>query len=335
MKKQVAMSIVAGSLLFSNAVQADAQTRPSDLPRKIQSYDAELKQSVYAYDKANYKVIKLAQGKKITIVERKVLDGYDYLIAKGNIYIPINNNTVTIKKKLPGKVDYNKYRMSKTLQSELKKLGTNHRDYANYKRDAISYEKEMKRSIDGFIPSLLAVKLHHQTTIPGGIEGPETMTYKQWISTNYAPNNPGKVKCPVLKGNKLNLFSDAFKNHYFATNSKRLNTTAPGQVADFQRPVCKMTGTGYGYFLSNGNVGYSLTANYPMKVKDTAVIATYPYSYKTMIAKLGKPTSVKHVVNKVDETQVTYNKDKHDGYKVVVGFDRYKGDFKYMIKVKD
>ncbi|MBC9875662.1 MULTISPECIES: hypothetical protein [Staphylococcaceae] len=333
MKKQIVMGIVAGSLLLSNS--AHAETRPSDLPRKIQSYEAVLKQSVYAFDKANYNVIKLYKGRKITIVERKVLDGYDYLIAKGNIYIPINNNTVAIKKKVAGKVNYNTYRMSKTLQSELKKLGPNHRDYANYKRDAISYEKEMKRSIDAFLPSLIAVKLHKQTTIPAGLEGPDTMTYKQWASSNYAPSPVRKVTCPVSKGNKLNLFSNSFINHFFGTNSYRLNTTAPGQSLNYERPVCKMTGTGFGYFLSNGNVGYSLTANYPMKVKQTAVIATYPYSYKTIIDKFGKPTSVKHVVNRVDETQVTYNADKHNGYKVIVGFDRYKGNLKYMIKVRD
>lgn len=80
-------------------------------------------------------------------------------------------------------------------------------------------------------------------------------------------------------------------------------------------------------------MGYSIKSNY--NVKDVYVFPIKSYSYKQVISKLGRPTNEKYITKGVHEYQAIYNSNPHNGFKVIVGFDQYKGNLKYIAKVDE
>ncbi|WP_414055766.1 hypothetical protein [Macrococcus equi] len=330
--KKILSTIVAGGLLLTSTPANAAVPKASDLPRAVKSYEASMLKTVKAYDRDGWKPVTLYKGQKVTIVQRKYINGYDFLITKGNVYFPISNSTVKIIKPVSGKVNYDAYHMTPQLKQELKKLGTSHRDYQAYKKAAVNYERGFKETEGYMFVALLARTLHHNEIIPGGLETPPYVTYKSWIAEKRPSYDYSGYKCNVASKYKINVLSNAFVKEYM-NNNFNLRGMYPGKAWNYKMGICKLTGTKYGYFYSQGNVGYTFKAGY--KMKNIGVIPTQKVTYKQAINFYGKPSSVQYVTNGVHETIATYNADKYNGYKVVMGFDKYKGNMKYMIKFKD
>lgn len=315
-----AVSLLSLAVL-GNSVQAESLTK---IDRGVNTYEAVTTKAITGYDRDNFSEIKYPKGKKIVIVERQYKHGYDYIVTKGNVYFQFDHKAIKVTKRLPGKTDYSKYKMSSTLVNELKKLGKNHKDYQAYKKAAISYEKLYQKMGDKLFNDKLALQLQHQAIVPRGMTSPNAITYKDWT---YKREPEYKVnKCKVNPKYQFDIMDKAFIKQYMSTSNKTVKGIAPGvDIGKYQ--ACELYGSGYGYAFKAANVGFSITQKY--KSKDVFIYPTKKYTYDQVIQQLGKPTSTKYVAKGVHEYQATYQKK---GYKVIVGFDQFKGDLKYLVK---
>lgn len=307
--------------VVGSSVQAESLTK---IDRGVNTYEAVTTKAITGYDRDNFSEIKYSKGKKIVIVERQYKHGYDYIVTKGNVYFQFDHKAIKITKRLPGKTDYSKYKMSSTLVNELKKLGKNHKDYQAYKKAAINYEKLRQRTETKLFNDKLALELQHEAIVPGGISGPGVLTYKDWLS--FKKDSFKVASCKVNAKYQFDIMDKAFIKQYMSTSNKTVKGISPG-VDIGKYKACELYGSGYGYAFKAANVGFSITQKY--KSKDVFIYPTKKYTYDQVIQRLGKPTSTKYVAKGVHEYQATYQKK---GYKVIVGFDQFKGDLKYLVK---
>lgn len=332
MKNKLITAVLTTTIAFSTlTIDAHAQSLTS-LKRQVATYEAVALKNIEGLKKDTGQMKTFKKGSKFTIVERKYINGYDYIVTKGDYYLRFDNSAINIFKSLPGKTDYSKYKMSQSLKDELAYIGADNYYYDKYKAAAISYEKYNQLIWDDMFPDLLANTFQNQY-IPGRDYFSEpTKTFDKWIEDGKPEAYGSASGCIVPSKYDFDILSKQFTSEYMYSNNRSVKGIKRGKAA-FGYQTCENLGTGYGYAHKGASVGFTTTNS--QKVKDIFVFPNKEYTYNQTIAKLGRPTSEKYITKGVHEYQAIYNSNPHNGFKIIVGFDQYKGNLKYMVKVDE
>ncbi|WP_414054315.1 hypothetical protein ACMGE6_02345 [Macrococcus equi] len=337
MKRLVQIMIILVIMLnISDVAEAKSVNSLTQLPRMVDSYSAVALKNIKGYDKDTFSPVQIRKGQKIIIVEREYFAGYDYIILKGNIYIPFDNSSIKIIKHVNGKADYDKYHMSQVLYKELQYIGKNNYYYNRYKTAAINYEKQHQEDVKYLFMEMLANTLHNQPIYGRGIESPGEVTFDQWLQEGKPTYDYGEWKCTNQNKYKIDIMNPKFHSEYFYTNNRNISDIKIGMNdPSFTERInlCDRLGTAYDFVQYGTNVGYTIDSKH--KIKNIFIIPDRKYSFAQTIKVFGTPSSYKYITKGVHEYHAIYDQNKRNGFKVIVAFDQFKGNLKYIVKVDE
>ncbi|WP_414054280.1 hypothetical protein ACMGE6_02150 [Macrococcus equi] len=343
MKKLLLSTITAG-LLVSNFNSADAvNLKPSDLKIGINTYEAVLTKSTKALlgNGSSDNMITLQKGKKVTVVERKQLHGYDYLVLKGNYVIPLNDSGIKIIKPLPGKTNYSKFVLSKDAKQKIANAPKSSVYYDDYKRYVIRYDKFLFTAFQlSYSEITLQQQFHMKPEERGGLGGwaEPTKTFSEWMKNkDYSSHKPrNQFKCYASDpGTTVNILSKAFIDGYFYNNNRSYGKFIVGKSIPENSFGCSMSASDEGVLSRFKDISVKLTSRFNPKIKSVYITPIKNYSYAQIIQAYGQPSSTRFIANGRVEHQLIYDYNKHNGYKIIVALNNYKGNVKYLRKMNE
>lgn len=334
--KKIAISALTLSLLLpSLSVHAQVTpTKPSELKVGNKDYSAVMlkdtkvmiRNSLYN-SKQNIKTIKA--GTKVTITKHKLVRGYNYLVLKGNYYMPVDDENIKITKPSNTSIEYNES-LSGLAVKRLNEA-KNKKYYSAYKEYTISKDYIYKHWIDNKEISIMLTLVGGDGMIEDDANG--LMTYKDWIQSG-KPSKEVYSK-PKEDTAKIDFTSKQFIKEYVNSKENIVRGHKAGDILgkvnnDYR--VSRTFNTTIGEFDAGNNAAYQ-GARKGSKIVATKLIYAPKdgVSYYAIKRAYGKPVNStltrKHIVEHI----LKYDKSKY-GYDLYVVFDSYKGNLKYMYK---
>lgn len=343
MKKVLVSTLAAGLLLSGNSfseANAAAQ-KPSDLRVGVRSYQAVLTQNTKAWHNPSNKMVTFYKGRKVTIVERKQVFGYDYLVLKGDYTIPLRDNGVKIIKPLAGKTVYGQFVLSNHAKQLINNAPKSSQYYNAYKKYVISYEKSLFTAFQtSYNDASMHMEFHVDPKDRGGLGGgaPPTKTFNEWMQnkdyTNYKQRH--QFKCyPEDKGQTINILSKSFIDGYFYSNNRSYGSFIVGKKVPQNMFSCGISASDEGELSRHKDISVKLKGRYYPTIQSVYITPMKKYTYNQIISTYGKPSSTRFIANGRVEHQLIYNHTKNNGYQIVVALDNYKGNVKYLRKMND
>lgn len=331
--KKIALSMLTlGIVLPATSAQASStitaskvKTGETDYAATILKDTKVMNHGTYGnYDYKHY-FSKIKAGTKVVITGHKLVDGYNFFVLKGNRYLPVDDQLIRIDKKLSSNIQSGKDFVTKTEQSYLDS-SKNEKFYKEYEAFLKGPQNPYHKWLDGKENTMTLSLIG----LPGEIteEAMEPVSYSDWLGRKDSINS--KSSAP-----KVNVLSKQFKKDFF--NSKS-NIVLNHKSGESWRKVWETYGptsdykTQYGNFYAGDEAGFMTTKD-GKKVTKLIYKSKKKVSYKDWINYYGKPQKTEFHNGKNIEHILTYNQSKY-GYKVIVGFDSYKGYVKYILKEK-
>ncbi|WP_414055833.1 hypothetical protein [Macrococcus equi] len=336
--KKLSLSLVTTALLFTTQTADAAKVVPSSMNIGVKSYEAVIQKATRAVNGDTSEVTTLKKGKKVTVVERKVVDGYDFLVLKGNLYIPVDDSNIKIGKALAAKINYSKTKMDPLAKAWLDDLTGYEEYYYPYKKYLYIQGQNRANFTKANMRSLITNRMYGTVPAHSTWGTPYVSSYDMWVDmgmetarkeTYYSCNN-STVKIDIL--------SDQFKNIYFDSETRTIKGLKKYQdVSSVAAQPCDYLGTDAGYVWRIGDVGY--VKDYPKtgtnngQIKEVVITPSKKVTYHQIIKKYGKPTSVSVSKKNRVEYKMIYDTSFEDSYKIIVAMDRKNGKVKYLRKI--
>lgn len=336
--RKICIAMIATALLLPGQTVNATKLVPSTMNIGIKSYQAVLQKSTKVINGDTGSILTLKKGKSVTIVERKVVDGYDFLVLKGNLYIPVDDSIIKIGRPLDEKINYSATKMDPLAKSWLNQLSGHEKYYNAYKKYATIQGLNRANFTKANMRSIITNRMYGTIPAHSTWGTPYIDSYDMWV--NYGMTTARKETYYSCKDStvKIDILSDQFKKVYFESESRTIKGLQKYKaISSVAAQPCDYLGTDAGYVWRIGDVGY--VKDYPKTgtdngyIKEVVITPSQKVTYSQLVKQYGKPSSVKVLKRNRIEYQMTYETSFEDSFKIIVAMDRKDGRVKYLRKI--
>lgn len=330
--KKTGLALLAIGMLLPTA-NAQAATKVSELKVGNQDYNATILKDTVAFNRETYNLsaskqkTQLKAGTKVVVTKHKLVKGYNFLVLKGNRYIPADDSLIEINDALTSNIDYDKAHLTNRAKYLLKQSAK--KKYAKqYKSFLTVLDKDYQNWMNGKENMMLLSLVGQNVSITS--EGRDLISYAEWV----------KRKMPRIKLNpqpkdtaKVDILSDQFMRDFINSKDNIVRGHKVGEKATDVNKDYKINDamvTFAGAFQYGRNAGFSVDEK-TGKVNKLIYVPNKTVTYDQIISKYGQPKETAFSNKTVLEHILSYDKSEY-GYKVHVGLDSFKGNVKYIIK---
>ncbi|WP_414044922.1 hypothetical protein ACMGE5_00400 [Macrococcus equi] len=330
--KKIGLAILALGVMVPT-LNAQAATKVSTLKVGNQDYSATILKDTVAFNRETYTLppakqkTQLKAGSKVVVTKHKLIKGYNFLVLKGNRYIPADDALIEINDALKSNIDYDKSHLTARAKCLIKQSAK--KKYAKQYKSFLTildkdYQNWMAKKEDAKFLSMVG------QTVPITSEGRELITYDQWFKKNmpkikYNPAPKDTVKVDILSDQFMKDFINSKNNivRGHKIGEKAVDVNKDYKIKDYMV-------TFMGLFQYGNNAGFEVD-NKTGKVSKLIYVPSKTVTYEQIIKKYGQPKATASSNKTVLEHILTYDKSQY-GYNVHVGLDSFKGNVKYIIK---
>ncbi|WP_414054249.1 hypothetical protein ACMGE6_01975 [Macrococcus equi] len=329
--KKLALSVLSiGLLLPSLPAFAEVKTsKPSEIKVGNRDYSAVMLKDTNVmikdtYIRSNNYFKTLKAGTKVVVVKHKLIDGYNFLVLKGNYYLPVDDSNLKIIGKSNTAIDYD--RTFSWLAEQRLKEAKGKKYYTEYRQYIVNRDRYFKTWANNKEETLIL-------TLVGGTgaltqEANGILKYADWLAGGKSTGD--KPRFDKEDTANIDFTSKGFIKDYVNSTDNIVRGHKAGELAgkvnnDFRAYQTMVTNIGE-YKVGNnaGYQGYKVAKNLIYAPKK-------PVSYYAIKKAYGIPASSELSRKHIVEHTLKYDKSKY-GYDLYVVFDSYKGNLKYMYK---